>query len=836
MAKKTTRLANPSVMNVQDRFRALFGRWTQSQNGISFSVLENNSTVLLDKIFDPVPLESDLATGNVSLADGTESFTDAITSTSDENTSFFRPTEEIERPLDSVSDRTGNPIPFNPYPTLVPTHVQTIRLLDTRDKNATTDQSWIDTVNNLFDPTVVYEDFVTSFDSPVTKEEILNTEGSPISAPAAINYVYNFSDINYERVAARVTNHVVLPNLYSMFDESTKAGAAKQDDTTDVDILKSPTAKQLRRNIRNRDQRLALQNKIVPIENMPLLADYEGSKYLFQMYVDMNIPLDKNKKFAEIMKSSTMGIALTRDVEGVPDVASQLKSEPFVFSTQVVAKRSGVEETNISEIPVKTLNLLDWTLIDAPSYVPDVETSYPPPSNFSFVGINSGMSYLNNPPGEGSDAIELTGLYDQLAKLPIGFNSVSTAVANNDAFALALEGCYDGLKDLADTNRRTFQNLIDGEESYSEMLMYKVEKRLGPVQPVLQDPIQTFHFMNSAEVEEFLSNENQFKFIDTQVKYGTEYIYTITGYRAIIGTRYQYGTPTTVSESFEYPDSRTASVPVFTTPVIKLVEVPLLSSTGRILDNPPLKPEVRFFPVIDDRNSIKMFFTTSTGMEDIEPIAFTQQEANEHAQIAINQNRNDGKIAFKTDDSASAFEIYRITQPPATVDDFAGQLLATVLTSSPTDIPLNASSATAKVYQAPNQKYYYVFRTIDTHGHKSNPSPVFEIELYNDGGAGYPIIRHYDMTSPDPKITTKSARKIIQIVPRISQAYLNETESGLIDSNGDLQAAGGNTNIKLGTEDESLFGKKFKVRLTSKSTGKKLDLNINFKTKQLKSS
>ena len=258
------------------------------------------------------------------------------------------------------------------------------------------------------------------------------------------------------------------------------------------------------------------------------------------------------------------------------------------------------------------------------------------------------------------------------------------------------------------------------------------------------------------------------------------------------------------------------------------MEVPILSSTGKIFDNPPLQPEVKFFPDVDDRNSIKMFFTTSTGQKDVKPIAFTQEEANEHAQVAINQNRNDGKLTFKTDDAASAFEIYRISKAPVTIQDFSGQLLATVQTSSPTSVPLDGSSATAKVAQVPNQKYYYVFRTVDTHGHK--------IELYNDGGAGYPIIRHYDMASPDPTTTTKAARKIIQIVPRISQAYLNEATSGLMDSNGDIQAAGGNTNIKLGTEDESLFGKKFKVRLTSKSTGKKLDLNINFKTKQLKSS
>ena len=156
-------------------------------------------------------------------------------------------------------------------------------------------------------------------------------------------------------------------------------------------------------------------------------------------------------------------------------------------------------------------------------------------------------------------------------------------------------------------------------------------------------------------------------------------------------------------------------------------------------------------------------------------------------------------------------------------------------TESPGRFPLDGSSATGLVSQIPNQKYYYVFRTIDTHGHKSNPSPVYEIELYNDGGAGYPIIRHYDITSPDPTTTTKSARKIIQIVPRISQCFLNEVASNLINEDRELLSAK-NKDLVLGVEDESLFGKKFKVRLTSKSTGKKLDLNINFKTKQLNSS
>ena len=107
------------------------------------------------------------------------------------------------------------------------------------------------------------------------------------------------------------------------------------------------------------------------------------------------------------------------------------------------------------------------------------------------------------------------------------------------------------------------------------------------------------------------------------------------------------------------------------------------------------------------------------------------------------------------------------------------------------------------------------------------------LELYNDGGVGYPIIRHYVYDPQEPKTLTKPARKLIQIIPRISQAYLNEKASGLLNEDGSFGTAVGNNNITLGLEEESLFGKKFKVRLTSKSTGKKVDINIDYRTKRV---
>ena len=113
----------------------------------------------------------------------------------------------------------------------------------------------------------------------------------------------------------------------------------------------------------------------------------------------------------------------------------------------------------------------------------------------------------------------------------------------------------------------------------------------------------------------------------------------------------------------------------------------------------------------------------------------------------------------------------------------------------------------------------------------------------DDGGAGYPIIRLYQFAEVDPTAPIKSARKLIQIIPRITQSYFNESRSGVANEDGTLTVT--NKNLVLGVESESLFpatsgfgiktGKRFKIRLTSKSTGKKVDINVDFNTNRVRS-
>ena len=72
-------------------------------------------------------------------------------------------------------------------------------------------------------------------------------------------------------------------------------------------------------------------------------------------------------------------------------------------------------------------------------------------------------------------------------------------------------------------------------------------------------------------------------------------------------------------------------------------------------------------------------------------------------------------------------------------------------------------------------------------------------------------------------------KKLMQIVPRITQSVVNEAKSGLnIDGDASVKKAKGH--IFLGVEREGVWGKTFKIRLTSKKTCKKIDLNVTFDT------
>ena len=77
---------------------------------------------------------------------------------------------------------------------------------------------------------------------------------------------------------------------------------------------------------------------------------------------------------------------------------------------------------------------------------------------------------------------------------------------------------------------------------------------------------------------------------------------------------------------------------------------------------------------------------------------------------------------------------------------------------------------------------------------------------------------------PEPYDPVRQAKRYVHIVPRVTQGLFNAAKSNLEDAESALEVR----SYALGVEDESLWGKKFKVRFISKSTGKKIDLNVTY--------
>jgi hypothetical protein len=233
----------------------------------------------------------------------------------------------------------------------------------------------------------------------------------------------------------------------------------------------------------------------------------------------------------------------------------------------------------------------------------------------------------------------------------------------------------------------------------------------------------------------------------------------------------------------------------------------------------------------------------NTGNYKLNPVIIKPGDQEIINSIRLAQELNNIEpVQFKSDDHPRFFEVFRIETKPAKYADFADSQIARIDTDEKMD-HLCKSSTTGEWTDTiePNQKYYYIFRTIDNHGHFSNPSPVYEIEMVHDGYAPFLLRKVYSLEDKidAPQVATKSFSKYIYIKPAHTQTVLNKEATGLVDSAGQPLLNGSSclTNkfgadgegIVLGTSKQSLWEKTMKVRVVSKKSGKRIDINIKFK-------
>lgn len=636
---------------------------------------------------------------------------------------------------------------------------------------------------SLIDVNTVFEDFATSIQVPVTTGEDLQ---------AKVKYEYNYYDKRYEEELMEITTDIVeILSIYGLAAEANQNG-------TVADQLTSPTADSLAFNKGLNDRTGAAEKyKTQMVIGNPALTigTYEEDKNNFPMFVEIQVPHNAERDIANEIQDTQLAAILMRDV--IED--ANLESRDQVSLNAYLQTDSGMENYSLS---TDSIDLLDYWSLDIGAW----EFPVALPSDAMFVSNASHTEFLG-------------GTQEELADQD-GDYTISIA-----PFVDVLRGALDG---LLEKHGRTYEQIIEGALAHSEVLMFKIAKYLT-ANP--NAPAQEFYFYNAGDEISGVQ-----AFIDTQVKYDEEYRYDVTAFAAVVGSKYQYTLTNRVSSMGELGSGGfpPATFDVEVRPSIRLYEIPLFSSTGRIVMPPPYFPQSHIEQIKGVTNAMLFSFDTQVGETYEVPLSLTDKELESNTQLLADETRSfDGQILYRSTAAMSGVQVYRTDTPPESYEDFKGNLFKTLSTDADLASDLSAGAVAKILKQRPNEKFYYMFRALGPHGETSNPSPVYQVELYSDGGVAYPITRLYEFGLESSKTTTKTMKNLLRITPRITQALINEQASGLIDENGIVQAPSLN-DIVLGLEDEVLFGKKFKIRITSKKTGKKMDLNVTFTTDAVK--
>jgi len=647
---------------------------------------------------------------------------------------------------------------------------------------------------------------------PFENSELLETLSLVGASIIDVKQNYNFYIEDYEKIANVANTNSkenVFPNLYVL-------NAILEDNTTDKSFLSSianlnKTVSSGEKFMLNKSQKvvfgikdgigeyfdlfginydnlrqqdLATHNSFnTKMNNIVFLSDATGKmaetakkKYLFPMSIEMSIPTDKTTNVtrmlldAELMDSFMLQLFNIHKFNGFKAkdtaITEKLYSQEIKPNTQQNIVKTSFN-TKRKSIQFENIN----------NMLQQIKQNPIPPSGDDFVVIGDATKYLRT----NTESMSfVSGLRN------IIFNSkLNTFVRNT---------------------HRTYKDILRGKTCYNETIAFRVSKYIQGE----TTPIQNYWFPNNPDLD-FIN------FVDMQVKYEKEYTYKVFAYQFVLGNKITQRINTQVQSDTQ------CGIDVENRPQANLMEVEILSTNKMVADTPPLSPEVLFVPYFDVDNKIGLFLNSRTGEEKLEPINILQTD---EEKTSTYTRRLDNLVLYKTDDVAKRFEIMKLEKAPNSYGDFADGFIKAVSTDVDPETTQKATAASFIDSIEPNKKYYYCFRTIDIHEKISNPSQVFELEMVNEKGMIYPIIKNYDFTKPTYSNNIEM-RRFIKIKPSSQHTFLNSVDSNIAD---DTTAEDSLSKIKLGVSDVAVpWGKTFKMVVTSKQTGKKCEFKFGFK-------
>ena len=374
---------------------------------------------------------------------------------------------------------------------------------------------------------------------------------------------------------------------------------------------------------------------------------------------------------------------------------------------------------------------------------------------------------------------------------------------------------------------RDFGQILSGSNAHTETLLYIVKKKDSNAAGA--QPIQTFYISPEFRID------TPTVYIDTQVKYGKTYYYEIDRVVLVFGNKYTYQSVEPGTQSYDPTWYGGAKIKYTNEPSVQALVLPYTNGAISTIidDRPPVPPEVNFYPYKGINNKLKILLNSSTGKFSARPVSilandeqrFLDEYHSQTGDVSISsyeELKSSGvKIDFRSDDPVDAYELFRLDTIPESYQSFAG-----------TEISIDPDRGIPGSYEdtiIPNTKYYYCARSIDIHGNLSNPTHIYEIEIVDNNGQIFVKQRVFNYEAPQEDFV-KEGRRFIYIEPSLAQTALQLPPGITLSDYSPAPSLPPPTSIlgSISLED-SVWTKKFKVRLTSTKTGRKVDLNLTFK-------
>lgn len=765
----------------------------------------------------------------------------------------------------STTKASLNPFPFVPY------YGENLSL--NQDTNP---------IYSALPPTVgrkIYTDYTTNVTDLLSREEsdVLQVGNKSYFD---IRPVYSYYDCLYEKVFSGVLSEMELPSPYIRQPDFGFETSSRRTQGLSIPRIEDFEEQQFQR-LTAADEFFALNffsdynpNQATDIETQGTFAEAvrgasnrnpeaerELAKYMSEYY-GFNIDNQDSNIYLSRFNTETLDEIYERrylnpmfvEMEFGSIEKSQLAEAMTLNDDNILVKSlfgSLVPNTDTVEVIPGTLPGQESTrIIESPPVASYVDQLLQSGLN-SLDNLDTKIEFSDTIPIENERTLDFSEWFDRTFEFFTAGVGMSPAEKFANIFRMLL--IKGKIARFVNARARTYAQIMSGVPAKNEVLgfvidKYEIDRRNEATY------ISSFHLLsnNDREVE---------RFVDSQVKYGKIYEYRINRVVAVVGNKYTYARPGNVdledidaariAEDPQAMRSQTATyrqnIGVVNMPFIQIMSIPSTTKRIAVADRPPLYPNIDVIPFKNDQNRVLFNLSANCGEYLAPPVLLEDDDNLQFYTVAVTQglqsvqgvsyqdvaslnfslarDLSDAEmIRFRSDDPASTFEVFRIGTYPKTIQDFRGNKLRKDFT--------NSDNFSFVDNIRPDKKYYYIFRTEDVHGHVSNPSHVYEVELvtFNESvRLNVKIVDPEDVANKKKMLrqSTRQVRQFVSIKPNISQKTLQLPTSGEFQDLVDTSA----TEVFGEPEVSKLWGKKFKLRIRSKNTGKEVDVNFRFNVK-----